>query len=106
MDKTAIKKMLASTEAAEGAEAQSKLDAASLQDQKPTSDAKDFIGIHCSTRLKLQLQAYANIDGVTLSHFIREVLTMELVRLGRQEEGSRELLMRERRLTGAVKESA
>jgi hypothetical protein len=59
--------------------------------------SKDYIGIHCSVTLKSQLLSHATVDRVTLSQFVREVLQMELIRLSRQEVGSREQLMRERR---------
>jgi hypothetical protein len=68
----------------------------SSQEESPAEN-KDYIGIHCSVTLKSQLLSHASVDKVTLSQFVREVLQMELIRLSRQEVGSREQLMRERR---------
>ena len=70
------------------------------------SENSEFIGIHCPSQLKSQLQLFAGIERITLSQFIREILQMEVLRLTRGETCSRELLMRERRQAMAGKMSA
>lgn len=57
----------------------------------------NFIGFHCPQSMRESLKMFANIEQITLSQFLREVLQMELMRLTRGETSSREQLMRERR---------
>ena len=64
------------------------------------SEAKftDFIGFNIESRMKSQLTMQANLDGIALSQWIREVLTMELLRIMKGSTSSREQLIRERRM--------
>lgn len=73
-----------------------KAEVVDLDDQRATRST-EFIGVHCSEALKRQLQIFADIEKISLSQLIREVLQMEVLRLSRGETCSRELLMRERR---------
>ena len=98
MDQNALAALNRKTEdvEAEASIAQATSSPDANQEESP-SETKDYIGIHCSVTLKAQLLSHAGVDKVTLSQFVREILQMELIRLSRQEVGSREQLMRQRR---------
>lgn len=72
----------------------------SPQTNEPLDDKKfnEFIGFNIESRVKSQLALQANLDGVGLSQWIREVLQMELLRITKGEASSREMLLRERRI--------
>tara|TARA_Y100000004_G_scaffold183080_1_gene230505 strand:+ start:4876 stop:5193 length:318 start_codon:yes stop_codon:yes gene_type:complete len=66
----------------------------------PSSKGKpkvEFVGFHLEPKLKKQLGAIAEAEGVTVSQFLRDVVHYEIRRCSRSEPSSRELYLKELR---------
>ena len=57
----------------------------------------EFVGFHLEPKLKKQLGAIAEAEGVTVSQFLRDVVHYEIRRCSRSEPSSRELYLKELR---------